>query len=456
MTRPFPHLRLWPKSLAGRTALVLVAVLVAVQAVGLTVHALDNTELQRLADARDIGTRAIAFYRDVVTHPSDTWPDIVRDTEPTDAIRFTLDTADPRLGLDPARPEVQRLVRPYLGTSSVPVPLRPRVVAVRGDYAPDQVLLVAMELPDDRWLTAHVSPPPSRPWHSQRFVAVFLAMTATAALLAWWAVRRLTAPLRTLVAAAERLGRDVYAPPLPEGGPTEIATAASAFNTMAARIRRFVDDRTFILTAIGHDLRTPITRLKLRAEWMDDDEQRRKMLADLDELEAMVSAALAFGRDVAGSEPPSRVDLPALIRTVLDEASDARPGLNTPRFNLTLGYEGPETFPVAARPVALKRALANMVANALNYGGSACVTLAPPAQGTVAIHIDDDGPGIAPADMDRVFEPFQRLEASRNRETGGSGLGLPITRNILRAHGGDVTLSNRLPGGLRATLTLPA
>ena len=446
----------WPKSLAGRTALILVAVLVAVQAAGLTLHALDNTELQRLADGRDIGTQSVALYRDVVTPPPDTWPGIVHQTYVTDAIRFTLDTTDPRLALNPATPETQRLVRPYLGMGSVPAPLRPRNVAVRGDYAPNQVLLICMQLPDDRWLTAHISPPSSRPWHSQRFVLAFLAMTATAALLAWWAVRRLTAPLRTLGEAAERLGRDVHAPPLPDGGPTEIAAAATTFNTMAARIRRFVDDRTFILAAIGHDLRTPITRLKLRAEWMDDEEQRRKMLLDLDELEAMVSAALAFGRDVAGSEPPSRIDLPALIRTVLDEASDARPTLNAHNSNLTLAYEGPDTFPVAARPVALKRALANLVANALNYGGSARVTLNPLSNAAVQIHIDDDGPGIPPADMDRVFEPFQRLESSRNRETGGSGLGLPITRNILRAHGGDVTLSNRAPGGLRATVTLPA
>ena len=443
---------LWPKSLAGRTALVLVAVLVAVQAAGLTVHALDNTELQRLADARDIGTQSIALYRDVVTHPPDTWPGIVHQVYTTsDAIRFTLDAADPRPALDPAPPETQRLVRPYLGMGSLPAPLRSRIVAVRGDYVPGQVLLIAMQLPDDRWLTAHITPPPSRPWHSQRFVAAFLAMTATAALLAWWAVRRLTAPLRTLAQAAERLGRDVHAPPLPEGGPTETATAAAAFNTMAGRIRRFIDDRTFILAAIGHDLRTPITRLKLRAEWMDDDEQRRKMLADLDELEAMVAAALAFGRDVAGSEPPSRVDLPALIRTVLDEASDAKPGSNA-QFT----YTGPETLPVLARPVALKRALANLVANALAYGGTARVTLDSAPHGILAIHVDDDGPGIPPADIDRVFEPFQRLEASRNRETGGSGLGLPIARNILRAHGGDVTLANRTPGGLRATITLPA
>ena len=442
--------RFWPRSLAGRTALILVAVLVAVQAAGLTIHAWDNEELQRLANGRDIGTRAVALYRTAVLQPAAAWAAAVHDADPAEGLSFTLDGTDPRALLDPAVPDVQRLVRPYLGFGSLPPALRPHAVVVRGDYAPGQVLLVGMQMPDDRWLTVHVSPPPSRPWHSQRFVTAFLIMTATAAALAWWAVRRLTAPLRLLAEAAERLGRDVNAPPLPEGGLAETAAAAAAFNTMAARIRRFVSDRTFILSAISHDLRTPITRLKLRAEWMEDDEQRRKMLADLDELEAMVSAALAFGRDVAGSETAARLDLPALLRTVLDEASDARPGSNA-----VLSYDGPDTLSVSARPVALKRAVANLVGNALAYGGSARVRLAA-GNGTVAVQIDDEGPGIPPADMDRVFEPFQRLEGSRNRETGGTGLGLSITRDILRAHGGDVTLANRAGGGLRATVTLPA
>ena len=218
-------------------------------------------------------------------------------------------------------------------------------------------------------------------------------------------MRRLTAPVRTLAAAAEALGRDVNAPPLPEDGPLEIATAAAAFNTMAARIRRFVQDRTFMLTAIGHDLRTPITRLKLRAEFMDDDEQRRKMLADLDELEAMVSATLAFGRDATTDEPVSSIDLAELARTVLDEAADAHPDTAE-----QLAFLGPDHLPMRVRPVSLKRALTNLVANAIKYGGSARVTLVPPASGTVTLVVEDEGPGIPLHELDRVFQPFHRLE----------------------------------------------
>jgi signal transduction histidine kinase len=311
-------------------------------------------------------------------------------------------------------------------------------------------ILYAFHMPEGGWLNIGAEPEPIRPWHSPTFLAAFLLMTLTAAGLTLWAVRRLTAPVRMLADAAEALGRDVNAAPLPEDGPTETAVAAVAFNTMAERIRRFVSDRTEMLTAIGHDLRTPITRLKLRAEFIDDDELRTKILGDLDELETMVSATLAFGRDARANEPVSSVDLAELLRTILDETSDAHPEAAE-----CLTYHGPPHQTVRVRPVALKRALANLVANAESYGGSARVTMVPPMHGTVTVTIEDNGPGIPVEDMDRVFEPFRRLEQSRNRETGGVGLGLPIARNMLRAHGGDVVLKNRPEGGLKAIVTLP-
>jgi hypothetical protein len=219
---------------------------------------------------------------------------------------------------------------------------------------------------------------------------------------------------------------------------------------MARRIRRFVQDRTFMLTAIGHDLRTPITRLKLRAEFLEDDELRAKMLGDLDELEAMVAATLAFGRDVVADEAAVAVDLPELVHTVLDEAADS-----DPEGGAALSYAGPAHLTVRVRSLAMKRAIANMVRNALLYGGAAHVRLEGPLAGVLHLIIEDDGPGIAEEELEAVFQPFHRLEGSRNRETGGSGLGLPIARNILRAHGGDVVLVNRPQGGLQARLILP-
>ena len=332
----------------------------------------------------------------------------------------------------------------------MPGRLRPAQMVVLGGAELRQVV-IGLRMPDGQWLNLTAALPSPRPWHSPTFLWAFVLMTLAAAALTLWAVRRLTAPVRTLALAAEALGRDVNAPPLPEGGPTEVATAAAAFNLMARRLRHFVQDRTEMLTAIGHDLRTPITRLKLRAEFIEDEEQRRKVLADLEELEAMVSATLAFGRDAKTTEPVSSLDLAELLRTVLDEAADAKPEASE-----RLEYDGPPHLTVRARPLSLKRAFANLVSNAVNYAGGALVRLVPARDGVLTIEVEDGGPGIPPAELERVFEPFHRGEPSRSRETGGVGLGLPIARNILRAHGGDVTLANRPAGGVRATATLPS
>lgn len=443
--------RLWPASLAARTALVLVLGLAGVQAAGLTIHALDSIDLQRLAEARNVAIRVMGLYRAVVTSAPPQRARIVEEFGHAPDFRGALSAGPPTVALPPAIPPIQRLVRLSLNLMPLPRFLHPREIRVLGGPEFNR-LAVGLMLPGgDTWLDVTLDLHPPRPWHSPTFLIAFLLMSVTAAALTIWAVRRLTAPVATLAAAAEALGRDVNAPPLPEDGPLEIATAALAFNTMASRIRRFVQDRTELLTAIGHDLRTPITRLKLRAEFMEDDEQRRKMLLDLEELEAMVSATLAFGRDVKGSEPVSPLDLAELLRTILDEAGDAWPDAAE-----KLLYQGPAHQIVRARPLSLKRALANLVSNAVHYAGGATVRLSLAADGGgVNIEVEDDGPGIPPQELDRVFEPFHRLEASRNRETGGVGLGLPIARNILRAHGGDISLANRPGGGTKASVTLP-
>ena len=444
------RLRLWPRSLAGRTALALLLGLALVQVAGLTIHALDRVDLLRIAQARNLGVRIMSLYRAVALAPEDQRDAVLHDMPAEHGLSASFEAGPPIDTLLPASPPLQRLLRANMAVIPVPGGFRPREIRVRGGPADGRVV-VGLRLPDGPWLQISAELPPPRPWHSPAFLAAFVLMTAVAAALTLWAVRRLTAPVATLAEAADRLGRDVNAPPLPEDGPTEVAKAAVAFNLMAARIRRFVQDRTLMLTAIGHDLRTPITRLKLRAEFMENEDLRRKMLADLDELESMVAATLAFGRDATASEPVTALDLAVLARTVLDEAADARPEAAE-----RLHYEGPDHLTVRARSIALKRALSNLVANAISYGGSARVTLSPPHDGTVTVEVEDEGPGIPPGEIDRVFQPFHRVEASRSRETGGVGLGLPIARNILRAHGGDVTIANRPMGGTRATVSLPA
>jgi signal transduction histidine kinase len=445
---------LWPRSLAARTALVLLVGLAVVQMAGLTIHAFDRVDLQRLAQQRDIGVRAMSAYRAIALTSPEQRSEELATIGLGDGETMQLSGMPPADALPPVPTDVQRQIRANMLLVAVPAQKRPASIVLLGGPEFGRVVL-GMRLPEGPWLRLSMPMPPPRPWHSPTFPVAFLSMTAAAALLTLWAVRRLTRPVATLAAAASALGRDVNAPPLPETGPLEVATAARAFNTMAARIRRFVQDRTFMLTAIGHDLRTPVTRLRLRAEFMEDDEQRQKMLDDLDELEAMIASTLAFGRDATADEPISAMDLAELVRTVLDETADARP-LVAPR----MAYDGPDHLPVRVRPMALKRALTNLISNAAAYGGGAHATLAPPrpagGEVIVTLCIEDDGPGIPEEEIERVFLPFHRLEHSRNRETGGVGLGLPIARNILRAHGGDVVLANRAEGGVRAMVTLPA
>jgi signal transduction histidine kinase len=442
--------RVLPRTLAARTALFLLLALMVVQAAGLTIHALDRVDLQRAATEREMSARIFAMWRAMILTMPDRRASILSELDLPQGLEASVDEQPVvRVGMLPAPPPVLRMIRPEILLGGPPR-LRPREIQAGMRFG---TLYVSMRLPEGtHWLNLNIHLPPPRPWHSETFLIAFLLMTVMAALLIVWATRRLTRPVRDLARAANALGRDVNAPPMPEDGPAEVATAAHAFNTMAERIRRFVGDRTQMLAAIGHDLRTPITRLKLRAEFMDDEEQRAKMLSDLEEMEAMVNATLAFARDDAAAEPSVPLDLAALCRTVLDEAADARPDASPDDFT----YEGPERLTVRGRPIALKRALANLVTNAANYGGSARVRLFPPQGGQIQFLVKDDGPGIPEESQEAVFQPFRRLEVSRNRETGGVGLGLPIARNIFRAHGGDVVLRNRPEGGLEAVVTLPA
>lgn len=307
-------------------------------------------------------------------------------------------------------------------------------------------LIVALPLDGGGWVVAAA---PARPLASRpgtlAMVALGLFVLATVA-IAMVVARRMTRPLVMLAGAAERLSTDIDAPPLPERGSREMRRAAAAFNIMQERLKRMVDDRSLMLAALSHDLRTVITRLRLRAEEIDDEVQRAKALEDLSDMEVMLREALDAVRGEANREARQKTDLAALVRSLVDDLADAgRPA----------AYDGPERLVVSCRPVALRRALANLIDNALRYGGSAEVALRR-AGATIEIDVADLGPGIAPAAREEMFRPFMRGEASRNRQTGGTGLGLGVARSILRGHGGEVDLLERPGGGLIARATLPA
>jgi signal transduction histidine kinase len=306
------------------------------------------------------------------------------------------------------------------------------------------VLEVSLQLDDASWVN-FAAPFIEAPGAFATGSLLLLGLAAVViAALSIWAVRTLTAPLDTLARAAEELGRDVHAAPLPENGAREIRQAAHAFNLMQERLQRFVHDRVQMIAAISHDLRTPITRLRLRAEFVEDDDQRRKMLRDLADMEAMIDTTLAFAREEASTESKSNVDLVSLVESVCEDR---------PEVTLELADDVESRLPCVCRPLAVRRCLANVVDNAVKYGRCARVRLEV-STSLVTCRVDDDGPGIPQSDHERVFAPFERLDASRNAETAGSGLGLSIARTIARAHGGDVTVENRSEGGLRVTITL--
>jgi signal transduction histidine kinase len=304
--------------------------------------------------------------------------------------------------------------------------------------------IASVRLADGTWVNFISVIAPSPLLWSVNTVAVAILAIVLIFVAAVWALRRLTAPYAMIANAAERFGRDIHAGPLPEEGPSEVRAAAHAFNLMQERLKRFFGDRDQLVAAISHDLRTPATRLRLRAEFIDDPDQRSRMLDDLNEIETMTRSVLAFASDSAQPEPRESLDLVSLLESLCDDMPDV--DLDLPADLPRLAY--------AAQPVALRRCIANILDNAVKYGHRARVSLKVDAA-AVHIVVDDDGPGIPEADVEMVFLPFRRLDASRNRDTGGTGLGLTIARTVARAHGGEIILTNREGGGLRAEIILP-
>ena len=257
--------------------------------------------------------------------------------------------------------------------------------------------------------------------------------------------RSITRPLSDLARAADSLGREARpAPQLAERGTRELRDAARAFNTMQDRLHRYLDSRTRVLAAMSHDLKTPLTRLRLQVEALDNPPMQERIGRELDEMESMVREALALFRGLDDGEPAAAVDMNALLEKIREEFRD---------LGGTVTITGQALRPLVGKPQALKRCLTNLIANAVKFGTRAEVLIADGAD--LVIRVRDHGPGIPEEELERVFEPFYRLESSRNRDSGGTGLGLTIARDLAQAHGGSLLLANLAGGGLEATLRLP-
>jgi signal transduction histidine kinase len=272
---------------------------------------------------------------------------------------------------------------------------------------------------------------------------IFLVAVSVA--LSIWAALRIVAPLSRFVSAVEKFGLASQGSPLPEEGPAEIRRATEAFNHMRDRILHLVEDRTQMMMAISHDLRTPLTRLRLRANDVDDGLLQRGMLRDVELMEKSISEAVSNLRHATAHEAYERADLPSLLETICDEFADA---------GLSVAYEGPQKLDAYLRPLAITRAVTNLVQNATKFGTRVAVRLSWSQPGIAQVDVEDDGPGIPDSEKAAVLKPFYRSDPARH-EAGGFGLGLAIALEVARDHGGTLTLHDRESGGLCARLRLP-
>lgn len=464
-------MRWLPRSLFGRLVLVLLPVLVVAQLVGFALHMHERGEAlsqasgmqsaQRIAGmVRLLDSLAAAQRRDiaqVLSSPAlavslERSALVVAEEEKT--ARAALFAAMLRRFLGDGRPVAVSVTD---AAPSEPAPMRPfGGRGMHGGWAPPMAAahylgqpglsFVAQVRLRDGALATFASrllgETASWPYRLLFSLVVLLAAVIVVSLVA---VRWVTRPLRTLADTAEELGRNIHRPALEELGPNEVARAARALNTMQSRLIAYLDDRTRVLAAMSHDLKTPITRLRLRAELLEDSALKAKIAADLEETQSMVDGALDYLRGAGRDEAAKPVDVTALLESL---QADMRV------LGSEVTIEGAAAKPLRAKPQALKRCVWNLLDNAVKYGARARIAVDDDER-RLRIRVLDEGPGIPAEDMPKVFDPFYRVESSRNRATGGTGLGLSIAKGIAEDHGGSLELGNRPEGGLEATLILP-
>jgi signal transduction histidine kinase len=432
-----PAPRRWPQSLASRIALILVAGLILSNL--LTFGAILYERYQAATDMmmvyleRDVASSVALLDRLPAAERPDRLPRLARRY-----YEFSLDTAPPRTSGPPPEGLSERLATSIEHAIGKRYPVK---VFMTGKGKVD----AHVQLSDGTALTITLRPTsgmPVSPWLPWQLAGQLLVMAACC----WFAVRLATRPLENLARAADDLGSNLQAPPLPVTGPVEVVRAATAFNAMQARIAADVAERMQILAAVSHDLQTPITRMRLRTDLMNDGPERDKLLADLLEMETLVREGVAFARTLHNAvEASCKVNLDALLSSITADYADAgRP--------VTLS--GQYGAPILTKPRALRRVLCNLVDNALKFAGQADIEFRPGANGGIEITVLDRGPGIPATELEAVFQPFYRVETSRNRDTGGTGLGLAIARQLAQALGAELSLAARQGGGLVARLAI--
>ncbi len=441
--------RLLPKSLIGQIALVMALALLVAQAINFS---LVFSERQRASRAQLEGpaiSRFVSAAQRLVTLD----PRQRREALPAPNRRMRL-SIDPHSLVEAAQSQSRIADRLRDSAAESGVHLRAVHAAIVGEVRsvrrPDsgrrlQVLILSAQLGDGTWLNGRLLTPRPDPWLAVRAAASTLLIYLIVLGAMIWMARRLAQPLRDLALAAENFEGRGEAPRVKPRGPADVKRAIQAFNAMSARVGTMLDEKDRMLGAIGHDLRTPLSSLRIRAESMEPEEERRPMIATIEEMAAMLDNTLALARSGRTAEPPRIVDLGALVDSIVEEFR----ALGT-EVEMTAGGR----LPARVQPSLLRPAIRNLIENGIKYGGSVRAS-ARLEDDQVVIEIEDDGPGIPEHLLEQVQLPFYRLENSRSRQTGGSGLGLALARSAALAHGGALSLANGEKGGLVARLTLP-
>ena len=433
------RLSLWPQTLFGRLLLLLVAALLLLQLLAVALFLSERQAALREHVGRQFVQRIASVHGA-----------LDRQTDAGARQRLAQDLSTPRhrlavLATAPL-PEAGQGA-PFMRRLQAAVGPERAIVARRLPGPRGFDFELYLQLHDGHWLQVQANAPEDRIAWPERLLLHLGLLLALVLALTWFMARMTVRPLSRLAQAAAALGQDLRQPPLPENGPSEVRSAARAFNAMQQRIRAQIEERERFLAAVSHDLHTPVTRLRLRAELLRDADLRQRMLRDLDEMQDMLGGALDFLHGQANPEPRASIDMVALLESLVEDLREQ---------GAELELSTPTQLACVGQAQALRRALGNLIDNALKYGQRAQVRLFERDDGSICVQIDDFGPGLPAVELERVFEPFYRVEGSRSRETGGVGLGLAIVRQIVRQHGGSVSLSNRHGGGLRAELVLPA
>jgi signal transduction histidine kinase len=426
--------KLLPKRISGQIAILIIASIASVHVILTAMFLLRAREdrppvhpgqIEMVAALLDV--TAAADRERVFAAIANDYPDLALKLDRLKADDWTARAASPDLG--------------WFGRN-----LPPGLLVRRDPEGGEGNHRIAVRLRDGDVITARIPAPP-RGWRVfYPIVSTVMSIAIVTIMLGIWAARAVTAPLRSFARAAESFSPEAQLSPLPEQGPEEVRTATRALNAMRERIKGLVEDRTRMLAAVGHDLRTPITRLRLASEFVGDPQLRHQMLRDLDQMNQMVESILIFLREGRSSNNAISIDLGAALQTVCDEFADA-------------GYDvrraASEHAAIRAQPDELRRALSNVIDNAVRYAGRAIVSLAP-TPGGVVVMVEDEGPGIPDGRKAAMLQPFVRGEPARHMDgKTGFGLGLSIASAIISAHGGNLTLHDRELRGLAVRIMLP-